>query len=171
MNTGLNEQLTVDGKAKGLCRDYQRKIGASRSIEDLVKLFIKGIDFCVNNDYPTLDFMRAHFKGKSEPFGGFVDDDLPELKNMPDVVLNGHCRAFLEYDGYQVARVVARHTSEAAVNVSERAIVTIDAFDTVKLTVAVAGRDAKVYVNKYGDAQVVCIGQGIQVTTHNKNTY
>lgn len=167
----LNDQLKKDGKAKGLCRDYQRKIGASRSIEDLVKLFIKGIDFCVINNYPTLDFMREHFKGKSEPFGGFVDDDVPELKNMPDVVLNGHCRAFLEYDGYQVARVVARHTSEAAITVSERAIVTVDAFDTVKLTVAVAGGDAKVFVNKYGDAQVECIGQGIELKTINKNTY
>ena len=86
----LNDQLKKDGKAKGLCRDYQRKIGASRSIEDLVKLFIKGIDFCVINNYPTLDFMREHFKGKSEPFGGFVDDDVPELKNMPDVAVT--CR-------------------------------------------------------------------------------
>ena len=167
----LNDQLRRDGRAKGLCREYQRKIDKSLTVEELVKLFIGGIDFCVKNNYPTLEFMREHFKGISEPYGGFVDDDIPELRNMPDVVLNGHCMAFLEYDGYTVARVVARHTSEGAINVSERSVVTIDAFDNVKLNVAVSGNDAKVYVNKYGDAQVECIGQGIIVNNHIKNFY
>lgn len=171
MTMELNDQLRRDGRAKGLCREYQRKIDKSLTVEELVKLFIGGIDFCVKNNYPTLEFMREHFKGISEPYGGFVDDDIPELRNMPDVVLNGHCRAFLEYDGYTVARVVARHTSEGAINVSERSVVTIDAFDNVKLNVAVSGNDAKVYVNKYGDAQVECIGQGIIVNNHIKNFY
>ncbi len=166
----LKEQLNADGKAKGLCRDYQRRIKASGSIGDLVWLFIRGIDFCVKNDYPTLEFMREHFKGKSEPYGGYVDDDI-DVRNKPELVLNGHCRAFLEYDEYSVARIVARHTSECAINVSEHAIVTIDAFDNVNLTVAVAGTDAQVYVNKYGDSKVECIGQGIIVTNHNKNIY
>ena len=167
----LKKQLKQDGIAKGLCSQYQGLIDRSQSIEDLVRLFIRGIDFCIKHNYPTLEFMREHFKGISEPYGGFVDDDIPELRNMPDVVLNGHCRAFLEYDGYTVARVVARHNSEGAVNVSERSVVTIDAFDNVKLNVAVSGNDAKVYVNKYGDAQVECIGQGIIVNNHIKNFY
>lgn len=171
MTMELNELLKRDGIAKGLCEPWQKKLDTHKSIEGLVRLFVNGIDFCVEKDYPTLEFMREHFKGKSEPYGAFVDDDVPELKNCRNVVLNGHCRAFIEYDAYTVARVVARHTTEAAINVSEKAIVTIDAFDNSKLTVAVAGNGAKVFVNKYGDAQVECIGQGIELKTINKNTY
>lgn len=167
----LNEKLRKDGIAKGLCLAFQRKLSHSRSVADMVALFINGIDFCVNNDFPTLEFMRENFKGRSEPYGGFVDDDIQGLRNMPDVVLNGHCRAFLEYDGYSVSRIVARHTSKGAVNVSGHAHVTIDAFDTTALAIAVAGSDARVLVNVYGDAQVDVIGKGILLNKHTKNSY
>lgn len=166
----LSEQLRTDGTAKGLCQAYRIRISGSRSIEDLVRLFIRGIDFCVINDYPTLEFMRENFKGKSEPYGAYVDDEVDEA-NLPHCVLNGRCKAFLEYDGYCVSRIYARHDTEGAINVADHAYVTIDAFDHSHLTVAVAGSDAKVLVNVYGDAQVECIGSGIEVTKTNKKTY
>ena len=166
----LAEQLRTDGTAKGLCQLYQTKLGACSSVEELVKLFIKGIDFCVNNDFPTLDFMRENFKGKSEPYGAFVDDEV-DASNLTHAVLNGACLACLDYNGYKVARVYARHTSVAAVTVSGHAIVTIDAFDKSELHVAVAGNDARVLVNVYGDAKVECLGNGIKVLNNNKNTY
>ncbi len=166
----LAEKLRTDGTAKGLCQQYQTKLSACSSVDELVKLFFKGIDFCVNNDFPTLDFMREHFKGKSEQYGGFVDDDV-DASNLTHAVLNGACTARLEYNGFKVARVYARHTSECAVNVSEHAYVTIDAFDKSHLYVAVAGNDARVLVNVYGDAKVECLGNGIKVINNNKNTY
>ncbi len=167
----LNRQLIEDGKAKGLCRQYQGLLDRSQTIEDMVRLFIRGIDFCIKNDYPTLEFMRANFKGKSEPFGGYVDDEITGLRNAPDIVMNGGCKALLEYDEYSVSRIYIRHSSQAAVNVSDHAIVTIDAFDNSHLVVAVAGGNAQVIVNKYGDAQVECIGSGIKVNSINKKTY
>lgn len=167
----LIEQLKTDGINKGLCRLWQRKLHNGLSTEELVKLYIKGIDFCISENYPTLDFLRENFKGKSEPFGVFIDDELPPMKNEPDVVLNGACKAMLEYDGYSVSRVYARHDSHSAVNVSDNAIVTIDAFDNSYLYVAVAGTDAKVLVNLYGNAKADIEGVGIEVRQMNKNTY
>ncbi len=94
------DKLKSDGIAKGLCLQWQRKLHAGLSVEELAKLYIKGIDFCISEDYPTLDFLREHFKGKCEPFGVYVDDDLPPTKNKPAMVLYGACRAMLEYAGY-----------------------------------------------------------------------
>ena len=85
----------------------------------------------------------------------------PDLSTQE--LLNGECKATLEYDGYYVSRVWIRHNSKAAVNVSDHAYITIDAMDNSYLVVAVAGNDAQVYVNKYGAAQVECIGSGIIV--------
>lgn len=167
----LNRQLKQDGIAVGLCSQYQGLLDRSDTVEKMVRLFIRGIDFCIKNDYPTLEFMRKNFKGKSEPYGGYVDDEITGLRNAPDVVLNGECKAMLEYDEYSVSRIYIRHSSQAAVNVSDHAIVTIDAFDSSHLVVAVAGGDAQVLVNKYGDAQVECIGSGIKVNNKNKKTY
>lgn len=166
----LKKQLKQDGIAKGLCSQYQGLIDRSQSIEALVRLFIRGIDFCIKHDYPTLEFMRENFKGKSEPYGGYVDDEITGLRNAPDVVLNGGCKAMLEYDEYSVSRIYIRHSSQAAVNVSDHAIVTIDAFDSSHLVVAVAGSDAQVIVNQYDDAKVECIGSGIKVKNIGKKS-
>lgn len=88
-------QLRADGTEKGLCQEWQRKLTRGLSIKRMVTLFIRGIDFCISRDFPTLGFMREHFKGKSEPYGAYVDDTV-QLKNAPDTVLNGDCKAFLE---------------------------------------------------------------------------
>lgn len=164
-------ELKNDGIAKGLCRQWQMKLKDELDVEDLSKLFIQGIDFCISENFPTLDYFRTHFKGKCEEFGIFIDDEVSDLVDSPDVVLNGHCKAMLRYSGYTVARIFARHNSEAAVNVANNAIVTIDAFDDTNLVVATAGSDTQVFVNLYGNAQAQCIGDGITVRKYNKLYY
>lgn len=166
----LVQQLKKDGIDKGLCRLWQMKLRQDIDYKSLIELYIRGIDFCIMNDYPTVDFIREHFKGKCEEFGVFIDDDV-EQKNAPNIVLNGNCRAFLEYDGYSVANIYARHNTRGSVNVSDNSIVTIDIFDDSDLNVATAGDDAKVFVNVYGNANVECLGSGIKVINKNKKTY
>lgn len=165
------QQLKKDGITKGLCRMWQWKLKPELNMDNLVQLYVKGIDFCISEDFPTLEFIRENFKGKCEEFGVYVDDEIPELVDSPDTVLNGNCRAMLKYSGYTVARVFARHNSEAAVNVANNAIVTIDAFDDTNLVIATAGSDAQVFVNLYGNAQAQCIGEGITVRKYNKLYY
>ncbi len=166
----LVQQLKKDGIDKGLCRLWRMKLRQDIDYKSLIELYIRGIDFCIMNDYPTVDFIREHFKGKCEEFGVFIDDDV-EQKNAPNIVLNGNCRAFLEYDGYSVANIYARHNTRGSVNVSDNSIVTIDIFDDSELNVATAGDDAKVFVNVYGNANVECLGSGIKVINKNKKTY
>ena len=172
----LVEQLRKDGTEKGLCLLWQRKLRGNLDTEALVKLYIKGIDFCICEDYPTLDFLRVHFKGVCEPFGVYVDEDMPTLANKADLVLNGACRGMLEYDGYSVSRLYVRHTSEIAVNVSDHAILTIDVFDQAKLHLSVVGDDASVILNVYGNNAQIDFVDGekpscVIVNYNNKTTY
>lgn len=165
------EQLKQDGIEKGLCCLWQMKLKSGLSVAELSDLYIRGIDFCVSEDYPTLDFIRANFKGKCEPYGIYIDDEVSGVNNLKDVVLNGDCKAMLEYDGFAVSNVYVRHNSQASVNVSENALVTIDAFDNTRLVVAVSGDSAIAFVNLYGNASVETIGDGIVVNYMNKKTY
>lgn len=172
----LVEQLRKDGTEKGLCRLWQMKLRGNLDTEALVKLYIKGIDFCICEDYPTLDFLRAHFKGNSEPYGVYIDEDMPTLANKADLVLNGACRGMLEYDGYSVSRLYVRHTSETAVNVSDHAVLTIDLFDHAKVHLSVVGDDASVILNVYGSNATIDFVDGekpncVIVNYNNKTTY
>lgn len=158
----LIETLISQCTSKDACAKGMRDLKPDLSTQELSKLFVKYSDFCFANNIPTLDLLRG-WRGECEEFGVFVDDEVKGLHNATDVILNGECKATLEYDGYSVSRVWIRHNSKAAVNVSGHACITIDAMDNSYLVVAVAGNDAQVYVNKYGDAQVECIGSGIIV--------
>ncbi len=137
----------------------------------LARLYVRGIDFCIKNDYPTLDFIRDNFKGKCEPYGVFVDEPALELRDIPDVVLNGNCKGTLTYGGFSVCRAFIRHNSNVNVKVRGFAHVTIDVFDDTTLVLAVAGTNARVLVNKYGNARVECSGVGVKIISKNKKTY
>lgn len=86
-------------------------------------------------------------------------------------MLNGDCKAMLEYDGFAVSNIYIRHNSKASVNVGDHAIVTIDIFDNSYLAIAVAGGDAEVLVNVYGNATVETVGGKVKIIRTNKNTY
>lgn len=166
----LVEALKKDGVDKGLCRLWRGKLKPGMSVEEMISLYIKGIDFCIQEDFPTLNFIRENFKGKCEQHGVFIDDNITDCRNVQDIVLNGNCRAMLEYDGYSVSRLFARHSTKAAINVSDHAILTIDAFNNSDLTIATSGSPV-VYVNLYGNSKAECIGTGFKVKQINKNTY
>lgn len=166
----LVEQLKNDGIAKGLCQAWQDKLKPGVSMERLVKLFIRGIDFCVKNDFPTLDFMRNNFKGKCEPYGAYVDDVFAS-ENIPDVVLNGECDAKLTYSGYTVSRVVIRHSSKANITIYGHSCVTIDVFDNGKLDLVTVGTRCKVIVYQYGNSIVNYGGTCAKIINKNKNSY
>lgn len=65
----LVQQLKEDGKAKGLCRMWQMKLKTGLDYEQLIQLYIRGIDFCISENYPTLDLygntskVNARFTG------------------------------------------------------------------------------------------------------------
>lgn len=166
----LIKQLREDGTAKGLCQAWQDKLKPGVSMERLVKLYIRGIDFCVKNDFPTQEFLRMYFKGRCEPYGAYVDD-IFEKRNAPDAILNGNCNAKLTYDGYTVSRVVIRHTSTASITVYGYACVTIDVFDDSTLNLVVVGTRAKVLVYRYGNSKVNYNGSCAKIVFKNKNTY
>lgn len=159
----LVQQLKQDGIAKGLCQPWQNKLRNGVSMKRLVDLYVRGIDFCIKNDYPTLDFIRENFKGKCEPYGVFVDQKDLNLGDQADVVLLGGCKGSLNYGGFSVCRAFIRHQSEATVKVGGYACVTIDVYDDAFLNLVTVGSRARVLVNVYGNARINLIGQCAKV--------
>lgn len=164
------KQLRVDGISKGLCGDWQKKLTKSSGVKRLSELFIRGIDFCISEDFPTIEFMVENFKGKCEPYGIFINDSVQEI-NAPDVVLNGCCDARLMYDQYTVSRLYVRHESHASVTVSDNAIITIDAFDNTFIDIETVGYNCRAIINLYGDATITHKGSRIKIHKKNKQTY
>ena len=169
--TNLIEQLKKDAIAKGLCELWQSKFKTDLSLEMLSKMYIKGIDFCISEDYPTLDFLRDEMKGQCELYGIFIDDII-QNSNLKDVVLNGNCKAELSYFGYSVCRIYARHGSVVNIEASENSYLTIDCFDNSVLNINTTDK-SKVTVAQYGNSIVNVRGnlENIVIRKMNKKTY
>lgn len=164
-------QLKVDGVNKGLCEDWQNKLTKASGIKRLSELFIRGIDFCISEDFPTLEFLRNNFKGKCEKHGIFIDHEIKYEQNIPQMALNGSCNAKLLYDQYNVSLLYVRHESKAKIVVKDHAVLTIDIFDNSEIEVESLSHSCKAFVNVYGNAKVTITGTGIHVRYKNKETY
>ena len=58
----LSKELARQAKAKGICAPWHAQLLTLQDKEAMVDMYLKGIDFCLANDYPKNDFIRTHFK-------------------------------------------------------------------------------------------------------------
>lgn len=167
----LTLQIKQDGAAKGMCQTFQNLLTEGLPVQRLSTLFFKGIDFCISSDFPTLPFLRENIGNKGEEYGFYLDNRHIMEVNRQKLVLNGECRARVQYQNCNVGKLYVRHNSSAQLFVSGRSTVTIDAFDDSHLNIIVAGKDSQVFVYLYGNATCSFVGQGVKVTHKNKTTY
>ena len=111
-------QLKQDGIEKGLCRLWQMKLKSGLSVAELSDLYIRGIDFCVSEDYPTLDFMRSNFRGQCEPYGIYIDDEeyLPiafdSFGNSIAISMSNGSIVFIDHEQSSAIKKIADNLTE-----------------------------------------------------------
>lgn len=166
-------QLKTDLKnkaiSKGLCQPWQRKFNQVKDKEELVKMYLAGINFCIINNYPTPEYIEANFKGMCEKFGVYVNEKAL-LHNARKLVFVGDCLAQLSYDSYEVAQIYVKDSSVVHVKAGDHAIVMVDCFDSSKV-ITEAGNGARIIVNKYLGAEIKFISGEVKVIEHKTKVY
>lgn len=170
MNT-IAKELAKQAKSKGICEDWYKQLKALTDKRAMIDMYIRGIDFCLSNDYPSNDYIRANFKGIMEDKGVFLDDNV-SLVNFRRCVALGKTKGNVKATCYKVCEVFAKHESNLNIIVEDNAFVEIDMFDNSVVSVTSAGK-AKVHINHYGgtltfDEREESI---IKVVEKNKKTY
>lgn len=143
----IAKQLAKDAKKKGICDEWLDELKKLKDKREMVAMYVKGIDFCIANNFPTHDYMRENFKGIMELFGVFLNDSIC-LKNAKTCISNGSTSGILEYSGYGVGEVILKDTSDVVVKAYDNSFIMIDVFDSSSLVVE-AYDDAKVCINQY----------------------
>lgn len=169
MNT-VAKELAWQAKAKGICQEWHKELIGLTDKRAMVDMYIRGIDFCLANDFPSNDYIRATFKGVMEDKGVFLDDKV-NLANVRYCVALGTTQGEVRVTGYKVCEVFAKHQSSLHVIAEDNAFVEIDMFDDSVVSVTSAAK-AKVHVNRYGGTlSIVQSGGGVKVIEKNKKTY
>lgn len=110
----LKKKLAAEAKEKGICREWYEFILNAPSKERLLTLFVKGLDFCVENDYPSAQ-LRAEFAGLRQHFGIFMSDHI-SVKSGKYVIGFGTSEGKAAYSGFDVAQIWAREDTRLGGN-------------------------------------------------------
>lgn len=170
MNT-IAKELAKQAKSKGICDDWHKQLKSLTDKRAMVDMYIRGIDFCLSNEFPNNEYIRDNFKGIMEEKGVFLDDDV-SLVNFRRCVALGKTKGNVKATCYKVCEVFAKHESNLNIIVEDNAFVEIDMFDNSVVSVTSSGK-AKVHINHYGgtltfDEREESI---IKVVEKNKKTY
>lgn len=139
----LSETLKQEAVSLGLCKLWTDAWGDCDQ-QGLIDKFKKGLDFCLERNWPTPDFIKANFDRDLLHTNLIYVDEHIDLKEAPNgvYVLNGECFGTLWFNSWAAATVYVRHGSNVTI---------------------VADDFAKVFVRVYdeADAEVVELGDAV----------
>lgn len=131
----LSETLKQQAVDLGLCKSWTESWGDCDQ-QELIEKFKRGIDFCLDRDWPSNDFIKSSFdRGLLNANLIFVDEYL-DFDMMPSgiYVINGECSGRIRFAPWTAVTVYVRHTSNVRI---------------------IADDFAKVFVRLYDEAEVV----------------
>lgn len=169
----IGRDIAKQAKNIGICEEWYQDLKRIDSVESLANMYLNGIDFCLGNNFPSNDYIRANFKGEIEKYGIHLDEEFSSL-NGRKVVALGTCKASVEIDEHHVSEIFVKNHSTLNLEAKDCAFVMVDVFDNTKIKVKTFG-DAKVVVNRYGDAEIILVTKGknsvVKIVDKNKKTY
>lgn len=148
----LNKILAKEAKKKGICQEWLDQLLLTDSIDSLLEMYLKGIDFCLSNDYPSNEVIRQNFMGKMEQHGIFLDTRF-SLSNIRKVVALGESSGTIEIGACNTSEIFVKHSSQVSITARENAFVVVDVFDQAKVVIH-AQDSCRILVNKYMGASV-----------------
>lgn len=159
----INKELRAQAVKCGLCAQWQGEWDRAMSADTLMQMYVRGIDFCIANDWPTTKYMANNFdKEVLHRNGVWVDSDVRGHENLKTIVLNGCCTGELIFSGYDVATVYVRHGSRVRIMVTDWAIVFVRVYDRAEVEVVNQSyRRQSVYT--YSDDCTVSYGGDVKI--------
>lgn len=148
----IRKELAEQAKNNEICKEWLEQLKVAPNLNSMLDMYIKGIDFCFSNEYPTNGFIRRNLKGNMEHKGIYLDETI-DLHNQKTTICLGD--SWLNFLGneYTVSQIYLKDRVKAKIVAKDSAFIMIDIFDNVELEVEAFG-EAKVCVNCYKGAKV-----------------
>lgn len=131
----------------GLCPKWQRNWAADSSAQELIDKYKKGIDFCIQNDFPSNEFIIRNFSRELLEENLIFVDEYLDVQNAADgiYILNGSCGGQISFGEWSTATLFMRHDSSVKVYAAPFSKLFIRLYDGAEVDVD-ASEDASVRV-------------------------
>lgn len=157
----LNSYLKVKAIELGLCKEWTEAWEPSHSYAELIDKYKRGIDFCIEHDYPSNEVIKAHFPEEELLFHHVYVDQIGVVDGhrSDTYVIQGSSKVTLEFHRYEVAMIYVRHASELNLIVGGHARVFVRLFDDASVS-AEQMEQSHVFVRKASEnAKVDYVGK------------
>ena len=123
-----SDELKQQAIAHGLCEQWQNEWGNDLTDQELIDRYIRGIDFAIANDWPSVEYIKSHFDADILHKNGIWCSDGVTEKNKV-MVLNGNCTGHIIFSKFDVATVYVRHGSKVRITAKDFARVRVCLYD------------------------------------------
>lgn len=149
----ISAELKKEAVRLNLCEEWT-EAWKNPSLEEMADMYIRGLDFCIENNYPSNDFIKAHFGKVAEDKGVFTDTEV-NLLNPEIAILNGNCTGTIELTGYASRDIHVRHDSKVKIIVRDYATAFVRVYDNAHAIIDNQTKTKKSFVyHKGGKATI-----------------
>ena len=145
---GLSERLKGEAVKLGLCEQWQGEWPDGASKDDMAEKFVRGQDFCIKHDWPSVKVIKRHFGDVMHRHGVYADEEF-YISNKPMLILVGKCEGHVVIDGRHTSTIYVRHTSRLHIKADGEARVFVSVYDD-GVVEAEAEEYAKIFVYRHG---------------------
>ncbi len=130
----LSETLKQQAVDLGLCRPWTEAWGDCDQ-QELIDKYKKGIDFCIDKQYPSNEFIKANFDRDLLNANLIFVDEYLDFDMMPSgiYILNGECSGSIRFAPWTAATVYIRHKSNVTIIADDFAKVFVRLYDEAEV--------------------------------------
>lgn len=126
----LSETLKQQAVDLGLCHPWTEAWGDCDQ-QELIDKYKKGIDFCIDKQYPSNEFIKANFDRDLLNANLIFVDEYLDFDMMPSgiYILNGECSGSIRFAPWTAATIYVRHKSNVTIIADDFAKVFVRVYD------------------------------------------
>lgn len=130
----LSDILKKEAIERGLCAQWTAEWADNSDQQTLIDKFVRGIDFCIDRNWPSNEFIKANFDCDLLNANLIFVDEYVDMDMAPSgiYVLNGDCTGRIRFAPWTAATVYVRHTSNVNIIASDFAKVFVRLYDSAE---------------------------------------
>ena len=121
----------------GFCSKFQELWREDFTRTELIDLYRRGIEYCIEHDWPSVEFIKNHFSRDMLRKGRvYVDDDFGFVAGESGVyVFNGTSNGTVDFERFDTATIYVRHNSNVVINAGGLSRVFVEVYDNSSVTI------------------------------------
>lgn len=161
----ISEQLRQLAIENGVCDKFLNGWSGNESMDELIDKYWKGMDFCIDKNFPPVEFIRSNMKGSIEKYGIFIDGSF-NVTDMKSIALYEGADGTSSYQSFSTGDIYMFNGSRLNLIVGEHAFVYISMWPGSILNIISKHKSSRIGISYWGGE---ITGDTYNINIHHKN--